>query len=125
MNNVYQELPDSLRDLLRKMQRMPARVKQFGIKHWIRIWWKLSSGTEISIPWPSGWTPPDHLGNSIDSADPNDWYRPWLEQHVGRQFWDWNWDLGDIVAYGGRGELLIKFRKEKDHWASMFLLTVR
>ena len=24
------------------------------------------------------------------SADPNDHYRPWLQEHVGRQGWDWN-----------------------------------
>lgn len=27
------------------------------------------------------------------STDPNDAYRVWLEEHVGKQFRDWNWRL--------------------------------
>lgn len=56
----------------------------------------------ITVRWPM-----DHR-----SADPNDHYRPWLEDHVGRQGWDWNWDIkaDDIV----RNRLTIKFRKGKE-----------
>jgi hypothetical protein len=27
------------------------------------------------------------------AEEPNEHYRPWLEQHVGKQGIDWNWDL--------------------------------
>jgi hypothetical protein len=31
--------------------------------------------------------------------DPNKKYRPWLEEHVGKQFREWNWKLSDIDSY--------------------------
>ncbi len=30
---------------------------------------------------------------SANTTEPNDRYRPWLEEHVGRQGVDWEWDL--------------------------------
>jgi hypothetical protein len=83
-----------------------------NLKH--RLWWSLMPGTEIMVKWPVGWTEPDDLGNRIESADPNDHMRPWLKANVGRQCWDWNWDLRerDDGTY-----VLIKFRWGKGAWA--------
>ena len=66
------------------------------------IWWRWMPGEEFNLPWPSGevtvtenepgwdWT----LGTvkqTVQSSDPNDHYRPWLEKNIGRQGWDWQW----------------------------------
>ena len=43
-------------------------------------WWMLKN--EVVIDTKMGWTPEDHLGNSAFTADPNWWYRDWLEKHL-------------------------------------------
>lgn len=88
-------------------------------------------GEVIRVKWPDGdvvidesmpqwdWT----VGPSryiIESADPNDHYRPWLESHVGRQGWDWNWGMADTDAIDNR--LTIKIRRGKEECATMALL---
>lgn len=60
---------------------------------------------KISVPWP----------RSSISADPNDHYRDWLEEHAGRQYVFWDWDVGN-----GGETLDIYFIDEKA--AMMFLL---
>lgn len=95
-------------------------------------------GTVVEVRWPVGpveidesmsqwdWT----IGPSkyiVDSADPNDHYRPWLERNVGRQGWDWNWRLGKIAADNGadtRGydTLTIKLRKKHAALASFLAI---
>ena len=43
----------------------------------------------IVVRWP----------RSPESSDPNDHYRPWMEDHVGKQGVDWDWGLiNDDVA---------------------------
>jgi hypothetical protein len=35
-----------------------------------------------------------------DKSEPNEYYRPWLEEHVGKQGRDWDWDLcGTEIDY--------------------------
>ena len=68
-------------------------------------------GPVIDVTWPVGWTEPDHLGDSVNSADPNEHYRPWMEANVGRQGWDWNWDA---LIKDGESRVMIKFRRGKD-----------
>ncbi len=82
-------------------------------------------GVVINVKWPKGPLVVDHndprwvdLGGAvwvqIDSADPNDHYRPWMEKHVGRQGWDWNWGMADRDATDNR--LTIKIRqKHQEH----------
>jgi hypothetical protein len=90
--------------------------------HFSRLWWKLVPGTVISVPWPSRSSGAPGSTTGSDSSDPNDWFRPWLTANVGRQSWDWEWDVGDFSAYDGRGELLIKFRYGREQQALMFSL---
>ena len=52
----------------------------------------------IIVVWPNGWTEPDCLGNSIQSSDPNDHLRPYLEKNIGHQIIDWDWH--PIVMFG-------------------------
>lgn len=93
--------------------------KRFGVPE--ALWWKFVRGPEIVVRWPNGWTRPDHLGVSCESADPNDHYRPWLEENVGKQGWDWNWrhSIGDSMHTPGyesdmlgHDQVVIKFRKK-------------
>jgi hypothetical protein len=96
-----------------------------------RLWWRFMPGTVISVRWPRGeiiideehplwdWT----VGPSkyrVESADPNDHYRPELEQRVGRQGWDWQWGMADRDATTDR--LTIKIRRKHARWASYFAL---
>lgn len=84
-------------------------------------------GTIITVKWPVGWAVLHDDGNggitSVESADPNDHYRPWLEKNVGRQKWDWDWRIGDVVASNDDGSVAgfdtiqIKFRKSKTDFA--------
>jgi len=84
------------------------------------LFWKYGKGPTIKVKWPVGWTEQDHLGNQIESADPNHHYRPWLEKNVGKQNRDWVWGLRDNNAAENR--LTIKFRKSKAQWATMAAL---
>lgn len=68
-----------------------------------KFWWRYMLGPTVTMPWPRG---PVEVGpnsrlfdgfkneipQTVESADPNDHYRPWLEKNIGRQGWDWDWD---------------------------------
>lgn len=98
------------------------------------LWWKFMPGTKITVEWPTGWTRPVSAAGGgyiqVESADPNDHFRPWLETNVGQQGWDWDWRLGPIIGAQGTGAgtlligdyLVIKFRKGREKYATMFEL---
>lgn len=102
-----------------------------GLNLFEQFWWRFVPGTVIKVQWPRGKIVVDHndprwcdLGGAVwvelDSADPNDFYRPWLEEHVGRQGWDWNWGfVGNDVS---ENCLTIKIRRSKDKYATIALL---
>lgn len=84
------------------------------------LWWKYQYGTEIIVEWPSG-----QINDSfLHSADPNDHYRPWLEEHVGRQSVDWDWapTWSTYVGTDPGTSLQIIFRKGKEKYASIAAL---
>jgi hypothetical protein len=94
------------------------------------FWWKFMPGAEIEVPWPAAdivvgpnsrnWGGMGPTYEQIFSTDPNDHYRPWLEENVGRQGWDWDWRIGQVAAAGNvRDTLVIKFRKGKAEYATM------
>jgi len=91
---------------------------------WDRLWWRCMPGVTIKVRWPRGWVVLDESEDgsrvSADSADPNDHYRPWLEANVGRQGWDWNWQLqdSDIIE----DQLTIKFRRKYEKYATIAVL---
>lgn len=93
-----------------------------------RLWWRFMSGVVINVNWPHGEVVinEDHplwdltIDSSrplIESTDPNDHYRPWLEEHVGRQGWDWNWGLANDDATANR--LTIKIRQQRSEYATI------
>ena len=96
-----------------------------------KLWWRFVPGVVINVRWPKGKIVVDHndprwvdLGGAVwvelDSADPNDFYRPYLEKHVGRQGWDWNWGMADRDATDNR--LTIKIRRKREKYASLILM---
>lgn len=104
--------------------------ERFGLNIVQHIWWKFIPGTTTTVKWPVGevvidesmpqwdWT----IGPSkyiVESSDPNDHYRPYLEKHVGKQGWDWDWliEAKDNTQYPD--QLRIRFRKGKEEWASI------
>jgi len=92
------------------------------------IFWYLFPTVEIKLKWPVGYitVDPDHpkwdwsLGATLQegfSADPNDHYRPWLEKHVGKQSWAWDWKMtGNDVA---DNRLTLKIRRDKAEYATI------
>ena len=86
-------------------------------------------GVVVNVKWPAGNIVVDHnhplwqdMGGAVwvdlgFSADPNDHYRPWMEQHVGRQGWDWNWGMADRDATDNR--LTIKIRQKYAKYATI------
>ncbi len=96
-----------------------------------RLWWRWVPGVIINVAWPKGnivvtedhplwdWT----IGPSkyiVESADPNDHYRPEMERLIGRQGWHWNWGVaGNDVA---ENRLTIKIVKSKAKYATMLAL---
>lgn len=70
---------------------------------WMTLWWKYIPGVILKVKWPNG--------------DPNDYYREWMEKHVGKQSWDWDWVLypDDILS----NTLTIKLRSGKEIHSTM------
>lgn len=87
-----------------------------------RLWWYFMPGVVIRVKWPKGFyvvlnEMSDGSRVGTESADPNDHYRPWLEEHVGRQGWDWNWGMGNMDATENR--LTIKIRRKYAKYATI------
>jgi len=95
-----------------------------------KLWWRFVPGVVINVRWPSGvivagpgpedsrwhdWGGAAYI--TFESADPNDHYRPWIEEHVGKQGWDWNWGMADRDATDNR--LTIKIRKKYAKYATL------
>ena len=84
-----------------------------------KLWWRFVPGVVVNVKWPKGWVvldeAPDGSCVSTESADPNDHYRPFLEQHVGRQGIHWNWGMADRDATDNR--LTIKIRQKYADYA--------
>lgn len=112
-----------------------TRIKGKAYNHYMpsglnirdKLWWWLVPGICIKVRWPKGtivvgsgdsrWYDVGASWVEIESADPNDHYRPWMEQHVGRQKWDWDWGfVGNDV---NDNCLTIKIRRKHKKYMSM------
>jgi hypothetical protein len=110
--------------------------ERFGLNIVQHIWWKCIPGTTITIHWPKKeWITLHDDGNGgktqAHTDDPNDHYRPYLEKHVGKQGWDWDWriQVGNSMWTPGYEDqdiqsdrVVIKFRKGKEKWASITMI---
>jgi hypothetical protein len=86
---------------------------------WSSIWWKFMTGKVIHLQWPVGSRMVNVPEELVNSNDPNDHWRPDLEQLVGKQYIDWDWE----IARNSNGDkIAIKFRKGKVDLAIQFLL---
>ena len=106
--------------------------------HWLpcglnirdKLWWRFMPGVVVNVRWPTGvivagpgpedprwhdWGGAAYI--TFESADPNDHYRPWMEQHIGKQGWDWNWGMADRDASENR--LTIKIRQKYAKYATI------
>ena len=98
-----------------------------GLKFIDKLWWRFMPGTIITVAWPKGQVkvgPSHRLGwagigeyfEYVESADPNDHYRPELTKLVGKQGIHWNWGLtGNNIT---ENRLTIKIIKSKAKYAS-------
>ena len=108
-----------------------GRYMPMGLNILQKLWWRYMPGIVINVQWPrgqikvgpshrEGWSGLGEQFEYVDSADPNDHYRPWMEQHVGRQGWDWNWGMADRDASDNR--LTIKIRQKYAKYATIAAL---
>jgi hypothetical protein len=101
--------------------------------HWIpcgltineKLWWRFVPGVVINVAWPDGpiikeFIDPYKTDEQWLSADPNVHYRPWMEKHIGKQGWDWDWGLADRDATENR--LTIKIRQKHAKYATIAAL---
>lgn len=133
--NHGEDVPEVSRNPLTIHERVAYAVEQMLIRYlrvsmyrqiYNKVWWRLMPGAEVKVKWPVGQVPRaygDERGLHGDpdpfvgeSADPSVHYKPWMEAHVGKQGWDWNWDLRDNDSAENR--LTIKVRKAKEKYAS-------
>lgn len=95
------------------------------------IFWYLVPTVEFRLKWPVGTITVDHnhpkwdwtLGATLQegfSADPNDHYRPWLEQNIGKQAWDWDWKMAGNDAADNM--LTLRVRQDKAKYATIAAL---
>jgi hypothetical protein len=95
-----------------------------------KLWWWLMPGVIIKVRWPKGMIVVDHddprwydVGATrveIESADPNDHYRPTMERLIGRQKWHWDWGfVGNDV---NDNCLTIKIARSRAKYATLLAL---
>ena len=72
-----------------------------------KLYWKLPFGESIEVAWPK---------SNPQTNDPNEQWRPWLEENVGQQHLDWAWRISRHRSL----YVQIKFRKKI--YASQFIL---
>lgn len=101
-----------------------------------QLYWRIVDYTEITVKWPAGVVAVNHdhphwydcgaTWVEIESSDPNDHYRPFLEEWIGRQGRDWDWYLGfhgvNVVTQEHVGYLTIRMRQKHAIYASHMAL---
>ena len=79
-------------------------------------------GITVQLPWPTVYQTLNAGGVIMYSIDPDDHYRPWLEENCGRQGWDWDWrvlyqrDVFRLYNQSPHSDdvVEVKFRKGKE-----------
>lgn len=74
-----------------------------------KLWWYFVPGVIVNVQWPTK-----------QPADPNYHYRPFLEQYVGHQGWDWDWGMANRDATDNR--LTIKIRQKHAQYATIIAM---
>ena len=91
-----------------------------------RLWWYFVPWVEVNVKWPSGyigvgrddprWYDVGARLVEVHSADPNDFYRPFMEEWIGRQHIEWTWYMANNDAAENR--LTIRMRRKYKIYAS-------
>ena len=109
-----------------------SRWTPCGLNLYDKLWWRFMPGVVINVKWPVGqvkvdpalrhgiWSGYGPEVEYVESADPNDHYRPWMEEHVGKQGRDWNWGLSGNDA--SKNRLTIKIRRKHAKCATIAAL---
>jgi hypothetical protein len=117
---------------IKNLFRLPSgRYLPCGLNFWEKLWWQFMPGVVINVRWPrgevrvgpshrQGWAGVGEYFEYIESADPNDHYRDFLNTHIGRQGWDWNWGMADRDATEDR--LTIKIRQRHSKYATIIAM---
>ena len=104
--------------------RVSFEMREKSSRFTSQLWWKFMPGIEVILPWPVGEVrfrqEESGIWDSFRSADPNDHYRPWLEENVGKQKWDWDWK--EYYDDTDGSQLLLKIRRSKAQFATMAAL---
>jgi hypothetical protein len=92
------------------------------------VFWYLFPTVQLKLKWPVGEVVVEPGAPGWDwamgatkqlvmSADPNDHYRPWLEKHVGKQAWAWDWKMAENDVADNR--LTLRIRRDKAKYATL------
>ena len=118
---VYVEMVMSKLEIKSLFQLPSGRHLPCGLNIVQQLWWRFVPGVVINVQWPVGEIRIRQEASSIwdyvRSADPNDHYRPWMEKHVGRQGWDWDWGMANNDVSENR--LTIKIRQKHAEYATI------
>lgn len=114
------------------------RLREDKKKLWHRLWWKHAEGPTVTVKLPdedvSTYEYDDYM---LHKDDVFFFYKPWLEQEVGKQGWDWDWEaefetvtsttqfsamFNYIAESSTPTSVTIKLRKSKEKYASMIAL---
>jgi hypothetical protein len=117
---------------IKNLFQLPSgRYLPCGLNIVQQLWWRFMPGVVVNVKWPVGlaeinesmpqwdWT----IGPSryfVESADPNEHYRPYMEKYIGKQGWDWNWGVANDDVAANR--LTIKIRQKHAKYATILAL---
>lgn len=93
--------------------------RAFG-KRFQQFYWRVMTGATVTVTWPKLLQTQTPAGPFIITGDPNDAYRPWLEEHVGKQGRDWQWHVQFGFPVGRPTDnVTIHLRRGKTKFAPM------
>lgn len=95
-----------------------------SIRKRLQEWyWRIMAGATVIVKWPILSKIQTTHGPFIFTGDPNESYRPWLEENVGKQGIDWEWRVRFGVLHGERTDhVQIYLRRGKTKFAPMIAL---
>lgn len=84
-----------------------------------KLWWKFMPCVTVCINWPAS-VDYNAVGRFNIFQQANIHYRPWLEQNIGKQGWDWDWGICRSNLLDRK--ITVRIRKKHAKFISMALL---
>lgn len=117
--NIDQRIHNGMHWLWLDACSSKLKPKRF-LELWSQFWWKYIPGQTVEVKWPRGYYPLDDIDNvDCETTDPNTAYRWYLEKHIGKQGWDWDWRIGSYQ----NDSLLIRVRTK--HVDKLSLIVIK